>query len=156
MSYRERYEVTDAEDRKPQSDEARSRSCSDGTPSTGHVDTSEFAIPEGLAVPGRPVRVRDDVRVRRCPRGWTCRRRASAEPEGSAFSTPRTYSVEDAPSGFTPRERASRVISLTKDVPWQDRMRTMLRMPVAERPAPEPMRSAREDERARPSRACST
>lgn len=36
------------------------------------------------------------------------------------------------------------MVSLTKDVPWQDRMRTMLRMPVAERPAPEPGPKAEE------------
>ncbi|MFD9040414.1 threonine/serine exporter family protein [Streptomyces bottropensis] len=76
--------------------------------------TSEFALPEGLAPP-EPV---------------------ATEQEGSAFSVPRTYSARHAPVAFTPPGGVP-VVSLTKDVPWQDRMRTMLRMPVAERPAPE-------------------
>jgi len=75
--------------------------------------TSEFAVPAGLDAPQPP-----------------------AEPEGSAFSTPRTYSAQDAPPAFTPAAGVP-VVSLTKDAPWQDRMRTMLRMPVTERPAPE-------------------
>ncbi|GAA4062130.1 threonine/serine ThrE exporter family protein [Streptomyces shaanxiensis] len=117
--------MTDAEDRKPQSDEARMAF----TPPAGVevVDsesetTSEFALPQGLGVPQAPVQ----------------------EPEGSAFSTPRGYSVEDAPPAFTPAGGIPR-ISLTKDLPWQDRMRTMLRMPVAERPAPERMPKAEEE-----------
>ncbi|MFF4347641.1 threonine/serine exporter ThrE family protein [Streptomyces sp. NPDC001530] len=112
----------EAEDRKPQSDEARSAfsppagvappqsPASDDSSST----TSEFALPKGLDVPQPP----------------------SAEPEGSAFSTPRTYSAKHAPPAFTPPNGIP-AVSLAKDVPWQDRMRTMLRMPVAERPAPE-------------------
>jgi uncharacterized membrane protein YjjP (DUF1212 family) len=118
--------VTEAEDRKPQSDEARMAftppvgvEVGDGESET----TSEFALPEGLDVPQGP---------------------PSAEPEGSAFSTPRTYSAKDAPAAFTPPTGIP-VVSLTKDVPWQDRMRTMLRMPVAERPAPERPHKAEEE-----------
>ncbi|MFI8995875.1 threonine/serine exporter ThrE family protein [Streptomyces sp. NPDC053542] len=120
------------EDRKPQSDEARSAF----TPPLGvpqpplHEDehpTSEFALPEGM------------------------RAEAPAEPEGSAFappgstssgttgSTTGTHQLPTTPAGwpaFTPPHGIP-VVSLTKDVPWQDRMRTMLRMPVTERPAPE-------------------
>jgi uncharacterized membrane protein YjjP (DUF1212 family) len=118
--------VTEAEDRKPQSDEARMAftppvgvEVGDGESET----TSEFALPEGLDVPQGP---------------------PSAEPEGSAFSTPRTYSAKDAPAAFTPPTGIP-VVSLTKDVPWQDRMRAMLRMPVAERPAPERIVKAEEE-----------
>jgi uncharacterized membrane protein YjjP (DUF1212 family) len=119
--------VTEAEDRKPQSDEARSAftppagvepaDLADSESST----TSEFAIPKGLGV--QPP--------------------AEAEPEGSAFSPPSTYSAKAAPPAFTPATGIP-LVSLTKDVPWQDRMRTMLRMPVAERPAPEPVQRAEE------------
>lgn len=84
--------------------------------------TSEFALPEGLAPP-EPM---------------------ATEQEGSAFSVPRTYSARHAPVAFTPAGGIP-AVSLTKDVPWQDRMRTMLRMPVAERPAPEPPARAEGD-----------
>ena len=117
--------MTDAEDRKPQSDEARVAFTPPAGVEVGDSEsetTSEFALPQGLDVLHPPVQ----------------------EPEGSAFSTPRGYSVEDAPPAFTPAGGIPR-ISLTKDLPWQDRMRTMLRMPVAERPAPERMPKA-EDE----------
>ncbi|PSM41677.1 hypothetical protein C6Y14_20640 [Streptomyces dioscori] len=120
----------DAEDRKPQSDEARSAFV----PPSGVVTqappveeesstTSEFALPKGYGVPQTP----------------------AADPaEGSAFSVPRTYSSRDAPPAFTPPAGIPRV-DLTKDAPWQDRMRTMLRMPVADRPVPETVQKT-EDE----------
>ncbi|MDO0912797.1 threonine/serine exporter family protein [Streptomyces sp. DT2A-34] len=117
--------MTDAEDRKPQSDEARMAF----TPPVGvevgdneSETTSEFALPKGLGVPQPPVQ----------------------EPEGSAFRAPSGYSVEDASPAFTPATGIPK-ISLTKDLPWQDRMRTMLRMPVAERPAPERMPKVEEE-----------
>ncbi|MFJ3496050.1 threonine/serine exporter ThrE family protein [Streptomyces sp. NPDC086091] len=125
--------MMEAEDRKPGSDEAR-----------GAFDpeiTSEFAIPRGLAVPrggGEPETTSEFA----VPDGLDTPQQ-SGEPGGSAFSPPRTYSARDAPSAFTPAEGFP-VVSLTKDVPWQDRMRTMLRMPVAERPAPEPPARAEE------------
>ncbi|MFI1444008.1 threonine/serine exporter ThrE family protein [Streptomyces fructofermentans] len=118
----------EAEDRKPQSDDARSAFVQP----TGVVapppavedessTTSEFLVPDGLDVTPMP-----------------------AEGEGSAFSTPRTYSARHAPPAFTPPAGIPRV-DLTKDAPWQDRMRTMLRMPVAERPVPETVQKS-EDE----------
>ncbi|MFH8465494.1 threonine/serine exporter ThrE family protein [Streptomyces sp. NPDC017991] len=121
---------SDAEDRKPQSDEARSAFV----PPSGVVTqappveeesstTSEFALPKGYGVPQTPV---------------------ADPPEGSAFSMPRTYSSRDAPPAFTPPAGIPRV-DLTKDAPWQDRMRTMLRMPVADRPVPETVQKS-EDE----------
>ncbi|MET9564878.1 threonine/serine ThrE exporter family protein [Streptomyces tauricus] len=120
---------SDAEDRKPQSDEARSAFV----PPSGVVTqappveeesstTSEFALPKGYGVAQPPV----------------------ADPEGSAFSMPRTYSSRDAPPAFTPPAGIPRV-DLVKDAPWQDRMRTMLRMPVADRPVPETVQKT-EDE----------
>lgn len=116
------------EDRKPPSDEARSAF----TPPLGvpapplpedEYPTSEFAVPEGM------------------------RTEAPAEPEGSAFAPPGstngstlgTNPLPTTPAGwpaFTPPHGIP-AISLTKEAPWQDRMRTMLRMPVTERPAPE-------------------
>ncbi|MGI5470090.1 threonine/serine ThrE exporter family protein [Streptomyces sp. CA-132043] len=127
------------EDRKPQTDEARSAFTPPlGMPYTPLPEdehpTSEFAVPEGM------------------------RTEAPVEPEGSAFappgsstsggngSTTGTHPLPTTPAGwpaFTPPHGIP-AISLTKDVPWQDRMRTMLRMPVTERPAPE--RSERADE----------
>ncbi|ROP52469.1 uncharacterized membrane protein YjjP (DUF1212 family) [Streptomyces sp. PanSC9] len=125
MSFRERCEVTEAEDRKPRSDEAR----------YDPEITSEFAIPVGLDVPrtgGEPETTSEFT----VPRGLETPQPPSAEPEGSAFSTPRTYSASGAPVAFTPATGVP-MVSLIKDAPWQDRMRTMLRMPVTERPAPE-------------------
>ncbi|MFD5016102.1 threonine/serine exporter family protein [Streptomyces chartreusis] len=117
--------MTEAEDRKPQSDEARMAFRPPAGIEVGDSEsetTSEFALPTGLDVP----------------------QSTSSEPEGSAFSAPGGYSVEDASPAFTPATGIPR-ISLTKDLPWQDRMRTMLRMPVAERPAPERMPKVEEE-----------
>ncbi|MFF5496410.1 threonine/serine exporter ThrE family protein [Streptomyces aquilus] len=127
--------MTSAEDRKPQSDEARSVYDPE--------ITSEFAIPDGLAVPkpgGGESETSSEFAV---PEGLQAPEGPVTEPEGSAFSTPRTYSAKHAPAAFTPPTGVP-LVSLTKDAPWQDRMRTMLRMPVAERPAPEPLH--KEDE----------
>ncbi|MDI9832035.1 threonine/serine exporter family protein [Streptomyces sp. KAU_LT] len=117
--------MTDAEDRKPQSDEARMAFTPPAGVEVGDSEsetTSEFALPKGLDVPQPPPQ----------------------EQERSAFSAPRGYGAEDTLPGFTPPGGIPQV-SLTKDVPWQDRMRTMLRMPVAERPAPERMPKAEEE-----------
>ncbi|MGW1744822.1 threonine/serine ThrE exporter family protein [Streptomyces sp. NPDC002092] len=126
--------MTEAEDRKPQSDEAR-----------GTFDpeiTSEFAIPAGFAAPRVAVEPETTSEFA-VPDGLDVPQPPGAEPEGSAFSPPSTYSAHHAPAAFTPATGIP-VVSLTKDVPWQDRMRTMLRMPVAERPAPEPGPKAEE------------
>jgi uncharacterized membrane protein YjjP (DUF1212 family) len=138
--------VTDAEDRKPQSDEARSAfrppagtADGDGEAST----TSEFAIPEGLAVP-RAVSESEVTSEFAVPEGLRVPQPSAAEPEGSAFSPPSTYHARTAPPAFTPPTGIP-VVTLTKDLPWQDRMRTMLRLPVAERPAPEPVQRVEAD-----------
>ncbi|MER5508903.1 threonine/serine exporter family protein [Streptomyces sp. NPDC002766] len=120
--------MTEAEDRKPQTDEAR-----------GTFDpeiTSEFAIPAGLVAPGVAVEPETTSEFA-VPDGLEVPQPQGVDSEGSAFSMPSTYSSKQAPVAFTPATGVP-VVSLTKDVPWQDRMRTMLRMPVAERPAPEP------------------
>ncbi|AWT44652.1 MULTISPECIES: threonine/serine ThrE exporter family protein [Streptomyces] len=126
--------MTEAEDRKPQSDEARS--------SYDPEITSEFAVPDGLAVPkaGGESETTSEFAL---PKGLDVPHPPAAEPEGSAFSPPSTYSSKSAPPMFTPAGGIP-AVSLTKDIPWQDRMRTMLRMPVAERPAPEPVQRAEE------------
>ncbi|MFI1306840.1 threonine/serine exporter family protein [Streptomyces sioyaensis] len=121
------------EDRKPASDEAHSAF----TPPLGvpyppapeeEHPTSEFALPAGL----RP--------------------EAPAEQEGSAFTRPSsTTGQTPMPVGatamgvaFTPPHGIP-VVRLTKEAPWQDRMRTMLRMPVGERPVPERPERGEED-----------
>lgn len=112
----------EAEDRKPQSDEARSAfvqptgvMAQPPAPEDESQTTSEFAIPTGLANPST----------------------TTQETEKSAFTTPNTYSARNAPPAFTPPHGIP-LVKLTKETPWQDQMRTMLRMPVAERPTPEP------------------
>ncbi|MEV5883696.1 threonine/serine exporter family protein [Streptomyces sp. NPDC052020] len=138
--------MTDAEDRKPRSDEARSAFRQPGpvvAPAEGESSTtSEFAIPEGLAVPrtGTESEATSEFAL---PEGLDVAPAEPAEPEGSAFSPPSTYRAREAPPAFTP-PGGTPAVNLAKHVPWQDRMRTMLRMPVAERPAPEPVRAADE------------
>ncbi|WP_320776515.1 threonine/serine ThrE exporter family protein [Streptomyces sp. CRN 30] len=132
--------TTETEDRKPRSDEARSafaRPEGDAESST----TSEFAVPDGLDVAGTfaESEVTSEFAV---PQGFAPPPQSGAEPERSAFTPPSTYDARNAP-GFTPAEGVP-AVSLTKDGPWQDRMRTMLRMPVAERPAPERPQKAEE------------
>ncbi|WP_200304498.1 threonine/serine ThrE exporter family protein [Streptomyces adelaidensis] len=143
--------MTEPEDRKPVSDEASGAFVpvlpagiavgGDGESSV----TSEFVIPAGLDVPATGVESESQTTSEfALPEGLAPPEPVPGDQEGSAFSTPRTYSVRHAPVAFTPPSGIP-VVSLTKDVPWQDRMRTMLRMPVAERPAPEPPARAEGD-----------
>ncbi|MER7896304.1 threonine/serine exporter family protein [Streptomyces sp. NPDC096046] len=130
--------MRDAEDRKPRSDEVRSAFLPPaGTGLDGDMSTtSEFAIPEGLAL-HRAVGAESEATSEfALPQGLDVQAAPPVEQEGSAFTPPSTYSAKHPPTAFTPPSGMP-VVSLTKDVPWQDRMRTMLRMPVAERPAPE-------------------
>ncbi|MFJ9712276.1 threonine/serine exporter ThrE family protein [Streptomyces sp. NPDC101234] len=124
--------MTEAEDRKPRSDEAR----------YDPEITSEFAVPEGIAVPEGDAEPETTSEFA-VPKGLAAPQPVGGEPEGSAFSVPSTYSAHDAPPVFTPASGFP-AVSLVKDAPWQDRMRTMLRMPVAERPALEPVPKAEE------------
>ncbi|MEW1696626.1 threonine/serine exporter ThrE family protein [Streptomyces sp. NPDC093249] len=112
------------EDRKPQSDESRSAFVAPAgverpPPPEEEHPTSEFALPPGLTPEPPP------------------------EQEGSAFATPATYSARNSPPVFTPVYGVP-LVRLSQDAPWQDRMRTMLRLPVGERPVPEALR--KEDE----------
>jgi uncharacterized membrane protein YjjP (DUF1212 family) len=132
VSFRERYEVTEAEDRKPRSDEAR----------YDPEITSEFAIPAGLDVP-KTVGEAETTSEFALPKGLEAPHAPAAEPEGSAFSPPSTYHSRSAPLAFTPPSGIP-AVRLTKEAPWQDRMRAMLRMPVAERPALEPVQKTDE------------
>ncbi|MGW5625605.1 threonine/serine ThrE exporter family protein [Streptomyces olivaceus] len=132
--------MTEAEDHKPQSDEARSAfrqpsgfaASLDGESST----TSEFEIPQGLAVQRHTDAESETTSEFSLPDGLEAPPAAPADAEGSAFTLPSTHSAWTAPTAFTPASGFPAVN--LPDVPWQDRMRTMLRMPVAERPAPEP------------------
>jgi uncharacterized membrane protein YjjP (DUF1212 family) len=150
----------DAEDRKPQSDEARSAFAPPGqgegdsattseftspaavrlppVPGTESSTTSEFALPAGLDVSPAPTAEPETTSEFALPQGLEAPRPPAAEPGGSAFSPPSTYTAGQAPPAFTPPSGIP-AVRLTKEAPWQDRMRTMLRMPVAERPAPEPV-----------------
>ncbi|MFH8339199.1 threonine/serine exporter ThrE family protein [Streptomyces sp. AM6-12] len=124
--------MTEADDRKPRSDEAR----------YDPEITSEFAIPKGLDVPktGSEPETTSEFQV---PQGLLTPQPPAGEPEGSAFSTPSTYGPQGGVSAFTPATGVP-LVSLIKDAPWQDRMRTMLRMSVADRPAPEPVQHEEE------------
>lgn len=128
-------EAEAAGSRKPQSDEAHSAFTPPlgmplpPVPEDDHP-TSEFAVPEGLGS-GRSESATD------------------TDTEGSAFVPP--AGVKTGPQSgqaanfpaFTPPGGIP-AIQLTNEGPWQDRMRTMLRMPISERPAPE--RQERQDE----------
>ncbi|MFG2883780.1 threonine/serine exporter ThrE family protein [Streptomyces sp. NPDC048297] len=124
--------MAEAADKKPRSDEAR----------YDPEITSEFAIPEGIEVPesGAEPETTSEFAV---PDGLAAPQPTTAEPEGSAFSVPSAYSAHDTLPGFTPALGVP-AVSLVKDAPWQDRMRTMLRMPVSERPTVEPAQRAEE------------
>lgn len=125
-----------AEDRKPRSDEASSTFRPSGRSEGESATPSEFAVPEGLGVP--PADTGSETTSEfAVPRGLGVPSQATG-PVGSAFSAPSTYSAGHAPPVFTPPSGIP-AVRLTKDAPWQDRMRAMLRMSVTERPAPEPV-----------------
>ncbi|MEL5958687.1 threonine/serine exporter family protein [Streptomyces sp. CLV115] len=132
------------EDQKPQSDEARSafvppagvdRRAS--APDDDHP-TSEFAVPSGLAAESQGPGTGSASGSASGPGPGS-----GSDTIGSAFAPPSTYSAQHSPPAFTPAH-GSPMIRLTKEAPWQDRMRTMLRMPVAERPVSEPVQKADE------------
>ncbi|MGW4230341.1 threonine/serine ThrE exporter family protein [Streptomyces sp. NPDC004980] len=124
------------EDQKPQSDEARSAFVPPAgveqppAPSEDDHPTSEFALPAGLHTD---------------PSASSGSGQGSASGPGggqgadaltSAFVPPSGYNAQHQQPVFTPAHGIP-MVRLTKEAPWQDRMRTMLRMPVTERPAPE-------------------
>ncbi|WP_060176999.1 threonine/serine ThrE exporter family protein [Streptomyces sp. IMTB 1903] len=107
-------EADGAEDRKPQSDEAH----------------SAFAPPTGME-PGVPEDEQPTSEFVRPPHTEP----APPEQEGSAFAAPATYSAAQSPPAYTPGQGFP--VAQMKESPWQDRMRTMLRMPVDVRPVPD-------------------
>ncbi|MFF4224838.1 threonine/serine exporter family protein [Streptomyces sp. L500] len=100
------------EDRKPQSDEAH----------------SAFTPPLGVPLPPPPPEDDHPTSEFALPKGVVkgAGKGGTKGAEGAAAS----YAAYTPPYGI-PK------VSLTKEAPWQDRMRTMLRMPVLERPVPE-------------------
>lgn len=131
--------MTDAEDRRPQSERARSmyaHPAGGGTAvDTESSTTSEFTLPEGLAM-GRPAVPESETTSEfALPDGLDTPPAPTPETEGSAFSLPSGFGLETL-HAFTPATGLP-AVELVKDAPWQDRMRTVLRLPVAERPAPE-------------------
>ncbi|MFD7865675.1 threonine/serine exporter ThrE family protein [Streptomyces sp. NPDC057682] len=118
------------DDQKPQSDEARSAfsqpaGVERSTPVEDDHPTSEFALPDGLT-----------SEPQGSAQGSGSGSASGSETIGSAFAPPSTYDVRNSPPAFTPAHGIP-MVRLTREAPWQDRMRTMLRMPVAERPAPD-------------------
>ncbi|GAA2501586.1 threonine/serine exporter family protein [Streptomyces thermolineatus] len=110
------------EEGKPLSDEAHSAF----TPPLGvplppppepAAPASEFTPPAGVPAPSQP----------------------PEEPEGSAFAPPggRAPAADHGfAAGFTPPTGIP-LVRFDKESPWPDRMRALVRMPVAERPVPE-------------------
>ncbi|MFG2293535.1 threonine/serine exporter family protein [Streptomyces sp. NPDC048603] len=111
-------EAEGSEDRKPKSDEAHSAfapppGIEPGPVAPEDAPTSEFALPPGAG----PV---------------------AGEPRGSAFTPPATYRAAHSPPAHTPGQAPGSALVRMTESPWQDRMRTMLRMPVDVRPVAEP------------------
>lgn len=87
---------------------------------------SEFAVPEGLVAP-QPTEPHSEFRV-----GGRTR------PPGPHGEGPSYTPARGIPSAL-----------IGKGLPWHDRMRSMVRMPLSERPAPEPLKAS-DDETAEP------
>ncbi|MFD9427120.1 MULTISPECIES: threonine/serine exporter ThrE family protein [unclassified Streptomyces] len=130
------------EDQKPQSDEARSAfvpPAGTGRPTSPSEDdqpTSEFAVPPGLQTDAPGGSGPGSGSGSGGGSGGGPGSGSNSDTLSSAFAPPLTYSAQHSPPAFTPAQGIP-MIRLTKEAPWQDRMRTMLRMPVTERPAPE-------------------
>ncbi|MEE1790094.1 threonine/serine exporter family protein [Streptomyces sp. BE308] len=130
------------EDQKPQSDEARSAfvpPAGTGRPTSPPEDdqpTSEFAVPPGLQTDAPGGSGPGSGSGSGGGSGGGSGSGSNSDTLSSAFAPPLTYSAQHSPPAFTPAQGIP-MIRLTKEAPWQDRMRTMLRMPVTERPAPE-------------------
>ncbi|MFE8007117.1 threonine/serine exporter ThrE family protein [Streptomyces sp. NPDC057418] len=124
------------EDQKPQSDEARSAFVppagveQSAAPSEDDHPTSEFALPFGVHTDPSAPSSSGQGSASGPGSGQ------GADAPASAFVPPSGYSAQHQQPVFTPAHGIP-MVRLTKEAPWQDRMRTMLRMPVTERPAPE-------------------
>ncbi|GAA2413811.1 threonine/serine exporter family protein [Streptomyces glaucosporus] len=125
------------EDRRHPSDEPRNRSAF--TPPPGvplpsqqtedEHPTSEFAVPEGLRKVPAPAESEHPTSEFAVPEGV---RKAPAPDPGAAFTPPDGVPVFDR--------------LVRPGAPWQDRMRTMVRLPLGERPVPERPRRTDEGE----------
>ncbi|MCX4963885.1 threonine/serine exporter family protein [Streptomyces sp. NBC_00654] len=130
------------EDQKPQSDEARSAfsaPAGTGRPASPPEDdhpTSEFALPPGVQTDAPGGSGGGSGTASGGGTGSGSGGGSNSDTLSSAFAPPRTYNAQHSPPAFTPAQGIP-MIRLTKEAPWQDRMRTMLRMPVTERPAAE-------------------
>lgn len=94
---------------------------SDDTKPVSDEARSAFTPPLGVPLPPPPEEEHPTSEFT-VPEGF---RAPSAEPPGSSFT-------------YTPAQGMPMISTLlTPNAPWQDRMRTMVRMPLAERPAPE-------------------
>ncbi|MBB6438002.1 uncharacterized membrane protein YjjP (DUF1212 family) [Streptomyces candidus] len=95
--------------------------------------TSEFALPRGLTpeTPQSQEGSAFDV-----PKTAAQKRNTQRGGSGTALDVSRTYGARHSPPAFTPAHGIP-MVKLTKEAPWQDRMRTLLRMPVGDRPVPD-------------------
>ncbi|MDB1086634.1 threonine/serine exporter family protein [Streptomyces sp. ACA25] len=98
--------------------------------------TSEFAVPEGLRV--QPPEEEQPGSGFEVPEGVA---RSRPEEPHSKFR----YGPQESAAGFTPAEGIP-ALRQTMSAPWQDRMRSMVRLPLAERPAPERVPRGEDDE----------
>lgn len=97
---------------------ARSGDGSEEPPHAGEDTRSAFTPPLGMPLPPVPENEHPTSEF--------------AVPEGLLTSPPLEHG-----NAFTPPEGIAKVSLIKPGAPWQDRMRTMIRMPLAERPAPE-------------------
>ncbi len=121
-------------------DTARTPAERTGEPDTG----SAFTPPLGVPLPPVPECEGSAFRPPTLPSGAGSSGAASSGattgthrlPAQQSGSTTGAHRLPYGLAAFTPPEGVP-LVRLGVDAPWQDRMRAMLRMPVAERPAPE-------------------
>ncbi|NJP66021.1 threonine/serine ThrE exporter family protein [Streptomyces spiramenti] len=117
--------------------------------------TSEFAVPEGLELPS--VEQSQQGSEFSLPKGMNPSEQAQQTsgfivPEGLTTAPPTEPRSEfryNADWASTPAN-GIRSPLLAKGLPWHDRMRTMVRLPLSERPAPEPQAAPEGDEETPP------
>jgi uncharacterized membrane protein YjjP (DUF1212 family) len=91
--------------------------------------TSGFAVPEGLSLPGPPVDENPTSEFA-VPEGLSLAPPAGPRSEFTSGTSGTLGTLSD----FTP---AQGVPQFVRGGPWQDRMRALVRLPLAERPSPE-------------------
>jgi uncharacterized membrane protein YjjP (DUF1212 family) len=112
--------------------------------------TSEFAVPEGLARPApEPAQPSSGFAV---PEGLTAPQPSEPHSEfrygAAGRARPGVPGGDPFPSP-TPVHGTPAILR-SRGLPWHDRMRSMVRMPLSERPAPEPARAAGDEEEPAP------